>query len=301
MGALLALVALHAALITVRGGDARCPSSRQVNEAVASRLPGVVVPASSTPSAGVLELRLIESPSEHRFALVDSRGEELLSRPLPATSPTAARDCEALAETVALIVDRYLQQLAYQEQEAPAASPVDNGPRAQRWELFAGGTWQPGPADMAGYQALLGFGRVLGQAGRLALEATAGLNGTVDHEWGGARGRLWRFPVEVRLLWRKPGKRVQAELGPFTGVHLLVLASNPRDMQKNDLWLAPVVGGLGALRLSLGPNLFARLVGAAAVDIVRYEFMPQSPDSHQSFGTPRGYVKMGLEGGIAFW
>ena len=53
MGAALALLTLHAALLTVRPTDARCPSTRQVNEAIAGRLPGVLVPNPAGPAAGV--------------------------------------------------------------------------------------------------------------------------------------------------------------------------------------------------------------------------------------------------------
>ena len=174
MGAWLALVALQAALITVRGGDARCPSARQVNEAIAGRLPGVLVPAPSPGAAGVLELRLNESATEHSFVVVDGTGTVRLSRPMP-PPPPAARDCEALAETVALIVDRYLQQLAYQDRQAAPPPPPAPPPRPRRWELFAGGTWLPASGeqgDMASYEGALGLGRELDSPGRWGLEAT---------------------------------------------------------------------------------------------------------------------------------
>src|SRR5436190_23144869 len=107
MGAALGLLTLHAALLTVRPTDARCPSARQVNEAIAARLPGVLVPTPAGPPAGVLELRLTETPSDHSFVVLGPGGQVRLSRPLPAATGNL-RDCEALAETVALIVDRYL-------------------------------------------------------------------------------------------------------------------------------------------------------------------------------------------------
>src|SRR4051794_41870669 len=121
MAGVLALVAVNAALITVNAADAQCPSGKQVNEAIAARLPGVLVPSSPAPPAGVLELRLAGNPGTgHRLALSDGRGQVLLSRTLPPSTATRDRDCEALAETVALIVDRYLQELAYQS-PPPAA------------------------------------------------------------------------------------------------------------------------------------------------------------------------------------
>jgi hypothetical protein len=319
MGPWLALVTLHAALIAVRAGDARCPSTRQVRESLGGRLPGFVVPAPSSPAAGVLELKLIESSSEHRFVVVDSRGELRLSRTLPVSRAATTADCEALAETVALIVDRYVQQLAYQDPDALVTAPAQ--PRSAReahWELFVGGTWQPasgGPADLAGYEALLGTGRALDEQGRFALEATLGVRGAASHQWGDSSGRLWRFPAELRLLWRGSAGKLRLEAGPLAGIHLLVLASTPGDgspssRQPNDTRAIPVVGAMGALRLSLGAHLFARLVAGGAFDVVRYTFRPCQgmpvPDcmllgGNQSFGTQRIYVKMGIEGGVSFW
>src|SRR5258708_4341749 len=137
MGPWLALVTLHAALITVRAGAAQCPSPRQVQETLSARLPGFLVPPPPSPTANILELKLVESPTEHTFVVVDSRGEVRLSGDLPASRTASTRDCEALAETVALIVDRYLQQLGYQDQDAPAvAAGPPPGPGEPRWAFF---------------------------------------------------------------------------------------------------------------------------------------------------------------------
>src|SRR5438105_10099453 len=101
----LALLALHATLIAVKGAQAECPSTKQVNEAIAARLPGVLVPAEPSPGEGALVLVLTgASPAEeHSFALLDAHGETRLSRTLRAPGANRDRDCAALAETVALI------------------------------------------------------------------------------------------------------------------------------------------------------------------------------------------------------
>jgi hypothetical protein len=304
MVGLLALLTVHAALISVNAADAQCPSARQVNEAIAARLPGVLVPPSPAPPAGVLELRLAGNPgSGHRLALTDGRGQVLLSRTLPPSTATRDRDCEALAETVALIVDRYLQELAYQSPPAVAAvaSPVvdDPGPVERRWELFAGGTWQPSneAGATAGYEARLGVGRTLGRGARYALELTVGVQ---ERSFRDAADPLWRFPAELRLLWRQTPRPVRLELGPFAGAQLLLLGSNRDPMSVGAVRIAPVAGGMGAVRFSLGNRGFVRLVGAAGVAVVRYSFQAP-PSEREVFGTERAYVKMGAEGGLAFW
>src|SRR3954470_15427819 len=174
MGAVFTLVTLHAALIAVRGADAQCPSAKQVSEAITNRMPGVLVPPPAAPS-DALQLRLDGgATSEHHLVLANGAGKVLLSRTLPPAPAARERDCEALAETVALIVDRYLQELSYQEPAvtAPPPPPAPEGPVHPRWELFAGGVWQP-PFDAssrAGYEGRLGGGRTLGRSARLVLE-----------------------------------------------------------------------------------------------------------------------------------
>jgi hypothetical protein len=302
---LLALLTVNAALITVSAADAQCPSVRQVNEAVAARLPGVLVPSTPTPPAGVLELRLAGNPaSGHRLALTDGRGQVLLSRELPPSTATRDRDCEALAETVALIVDRYLQELAYQSPPtvtavAAAPSVEEPGTGERRWELFTGGTWQPSneAGAAAGYEARLGVGRTLGRAARYALELTVGVQ---QRKFREAADPLWRFPAELRLLWRQTPRPVRLEVGPFAGAQVLLLGNNRDPMAAGAVRIAPVAGGLGSVRFALGNRGFIRLVGAAGVALVRYSFQPP-PYEREVFGTERAYVKMGAEGGLAFW
>jgi hypothetical protein len=303
MVGVLALVAVNAALISVNAADAQCPSGKQVNEAIEARLPGVLVPSSPAPPAGVMELRLAGNPGTgHRLALSDARGQVLLSRTLPPSTATRDRDCEALAETVALIVDRYLQELAYQSPPAVVAAPAPRPPEEpaeRRWELFTGGTWQPSneAGATAGYEVRLGLGRTLGRAARLALELTIGVQERTYRE---APDPLWRFPAELRLLWRQTPRPVRLEVGPFAGAQVLLLGNNRDPMSTSAVRVAPVAGGLGAVRFSLGNRAFVRLVGAAGVAVVRYSFQPP-PYEREVFGTERAYVKMGAEGGLAFW
>ncbi len=305
MGAVLTLVTLHAALIAVRAPDAQCPSARQLSEAITNRLPGVVVPLSAAPP-DALQLRLDgAATSDHHLVLANGAGKVLLGRTLPPVPGGRERDCEALAETVALIVDRYLQELSYQEPvvTAPPPLPAPEAPRHPRWELFAGGVWQP-PFDAssrAGYEGRVGVGRTLGRSARLIVEAAVGLQGTPEQPWndGDGTSRLWRLPAELRLLWRSSLAPLRLELGPFAGFELLSWSSENRDGAAEGRYVTPVGGAEVALRLPMGERAFLRLVGAAGYAVKRYSFV-QMPGVER-FGTEHAYGKMGLESGLVFW
>jgi hypothetical protein len=156
--ALVSLLALHAALIAVRNtDDAVCPSARQVSDAIQTRLPGVLVAPEQSWLADTLVLTLATDPATRAqsFTLVDQHGEVRLRRELPALATAGPEECPALAETVALMVERYLQDLGYRAEPAP--SP------ARRWDLFLGATWRPGADGLSAYELRLGaacWGRV---------------------------------------------------------------------------------------------------------------------------------------------
>jgi hypothetical protein len=290
-------------LIAVRGGQTECPSTRQVNEAISARLPGVLVPAPAKPQEGLLVLGLAGGKSAPlTFTLVDSKGEVRLERALPPARNDIAGDCAALAETVALIVERYLQDLGYQDRVAPPPPPPP-APHVPLWELFLGATWQPGSDGLASYEGRLGVGRVLGRRGGLVLELTGGARGPSDHTWGvGVSGQLWRFPVELRLFGRWPlNTSWNLEGGPFAGAHLLVLDTDSPLKTTRETHVSPVVGGALGLRLGMGPHAFVRLLVTGAVAVVRYQFSTLPPDAREVFGTERAYGKMGVETGLSFW
>jgi hypothetical protein len=298
----LALLGLHATLIAVKGGQTECPSTHQVNEAVAARLPGVLVPLEPKPAEGVLVLQLTGGTGAPLgFALVDAKGEVRLERTLPPARNASAGDCAALAETVALIVERYLQDLGYQDR---AVSPprVTQEPLVPRWEVLLGATWQPGEDGLSGYEARLGAGRVLGRKGGLLLEVTAGIRGRRDEAWsGGVAGQLWRFPLELRLFGRWSLKSsLSFEAGPFAGVQLLMLQTDSDRESTRETHVSPVAGLAAGLRLALGERAFIRLLASGGAAIVRYKFTTP-PGATEVFGTDRVYGKMSVETGLSFW
>jgi hypothetical protein len=298
----LALLGLHATLIAVKGGQTECPSTHQVNEAVAARLPGVLVPLEPKPAEGVLVLQLAGGTGKPLgFTLVDPKGEVRLERTLPAARNASAGDCAALAETVALIVERYLQDLGYQDR---AISPprVTQEPVVPRWEVFLGATWQPGEGGLAGYEAQLGVGRVLGRRGSFLLEITGGIRGRRDESWsGGVSGQLWRLPLELRFLERwSLNSSLNLEAGPFAGAHLLMLLTDSERESSRETHVSPVAGLAAGLRVTLGEHAFIRLLASGGVAIVRYKFTTP-PGATEVFGTDRVYGKMSVETGLSFW
>ena len=123
---------------------AACPSAAQLREALEARMPGIVPGAATPPAATVLGLTLSPaSAGSARLALTDAAGAVVLERVLA----RAAADCAVLADTVGLIVERYLREIGYRGQAAaseplvavrpaPAAPPPP--PAAPRRELLLG-------------------------------------------------------------------------------------------------------------------------------------------------------------------
>jgi hypothetical protein len=296
MAALLPLLVLHATLIAVKGSDAVCPSPTQVRAAIEARLPGVLVPIEQEARVEALSLSLStdRTSGAQSFTLVDPAGTLRLRRELPPPASAAAEECPALAETVALMVERYLQDLGYRAEAPPA-------PERRRWDLFVGATWRPGADGLSAYELRLGAARSLGARGRLALALVAGIEGASQQEWPGASGNLRRFPVELRLLWRAGLGPTTLEIGPFAAAELLWLDSHAGETDASDSRLVPSVGAGAGLRIPLGKSTFARVVAGVGVALLRYDFVTLPPDRIVAFGTERVWVKMGVEAGFSFW
>lgn len=114
------------AILMPAGPDDGCPSPRQVSEAMAAHLPGMVLPLGRAAGPNVLRLSVTgEAGGTLRVDLSDPDGGPLLRRRVePDTGPRARPgDCAALAETAALIVDRYWHEVGYEVPPPPPAPP----------------------------------------------------------------------------------------------------------------------------------------------------------------------------------
>jgi len=296
LAALLPLVAAHATLIAVKSSDSQCPTSRQIGEAIEARLPGVLVPPeqSALPDALLLAMAQDGTSGVQSVTLVDQEQKVRLRRELPAATSAGPQECPALAETVALMVERYLQDLGYHAEPAPQSD-------RRRWEIFGGATWRPGADGLAAYELRMGAGRLLGGRGRFGLTLVVGVEGASQQEWPGATGRLRRYPAELRLVWRTAIGPTALELGPFLGVQLVVLNSQTMDQAATDLRLTPTAGLGAGLRIPLGRTPFLRIVAGLGLALLRYDFVNPPPDRTVAFGTERLWGKMGAEAGFSFW
>lgn len=114
MHATLLLLLTQAALVTVAptASDA-CPSAARVQAALEKHAPRLLVARGDEDPAKHLVLTLSPSPStrELNLSLLDGKGRVRLYRSLPSPAPDRPRDCAALADTVALIVDRYFDEV----------------------------------------------------------------------------------------------------------------------------------------------------------------------------------------------
>ncbi len=114
------------------GPDDGCPSPHQLADALSAHLPGMVLPLGHATGPTTLRLAVAtDAAGAMRLDLSDPEGGPLLHRWLPATDRVRAGDCPALAETAALIVDRYWHEVGYDVPiEAPNASPRPPPPKA---------------------------------------------------------------------------------------------------------------------------------------------------------------------------
>jgi len=105
---------LQAALVTVAPGPKdNCPSSAQVAAALEKHVPHLL--ASAPDQNPNNQLTLVLSPAlgtgDTSFFLIDKNGRVRIYRTLPPPVGDRARDCAALADTVAIIVERYFDEL----------------------------------------------------------------------------------------------------------------------------------------------------------------------------------------------
>jgi hypothetical protein len=103
-----------------------CPAPRQVIDALAARLPGAVLPPGQPARPRMLRLAIATDPTGGvRIDFADPEGVPLLHRVLAPTRGPG--ECAALADTIALIIERYWREVGY---DAPPLAPPPTPPPA---------------------------------------------------------------------------------------------------------------------------------------------------------------------------
>jgi hypothetical protein len=128
-----ALVPAYAiAILMAAGPDDGCPSPHQLADALSTHLPGMVLPLGHATGPTTLRLAVTtDGAGAMRLDLSDPDGGPLLHRWLPANERAKGGDCPALAETAALIVERYWHEVGYDVPiETPATPPKPPPPKA---------------------------------------------------------------------------------------------------------------------------------------------------------------------------
>jgi hypothetical protein len=331
MGGVLALLYLFAATVNVTvpaAGASDCPAPAQLGEALNGLMPGLVPSAAPTGAAG-MRLAVVTLPAgDLKVELTDDHGEVVLHRILPAPPRGGDADCPALAQTVALIVERYLHEVGYEAPplpppapkpapvvvEPPAAPPtVVATPAAPAAESRAPATFRLGVAasarrgDAGGFDGdgdlVLGY-ESGGDGGLLGLRLSAGIGLPAEARWTDGSGpqaanqtaTLRRLPFRLGLYARVPLGHGQLEPGLGGGVDaLLVSATGPGTADGRHV--APFGdAALGYQVLTWRP-LYLRVLSRIAL-AVPYDFKTLA--GTRVWGTSRAYGEAGVELGFAF-
>lgn len=250
----LLLAAIQAAALTVAPGSPdACPTSAQVVAALQAHAPALLAARIEDDPAKLLTLNLMPtSGGDTNFSLTDRAGVVRLYRSLPPPAADRTRDCPALADTVALIIIRYFEEVEMpalpERPPAPPPPPPPPPPPAPSPEppkpastvvakpsapatpvavepvraalSFNGGLRNSDPLRNP-YQGMLNAALVLvhtkSREWDLWLEAAAGISGaTIGGQWPGGGG-TWnniRSSADLALLpgWRNGQGRLF--LGP---------------------------------------------------------------------------------------
>jgi hypothetical protein len=320
------------------GPDDGCPSPRQVDDALTAHLPGIVLPLGHATGPTTLRLAVTtDAAGALRLDLTDPGGDPLLHRWLPAVERSRNSDCPALAETAALIVERYWHEVGYDvptkaptapqpppaaapppaakptarpiskptaavaETRAPPPAPVPRSP--PRWWIGAAGSDRIGDSSARDSSASLAFTveRPL-QERRIGLRVSGGTDGSVTYQWSSTgattdNATLRQFPLRMGAYMAVP--LGPGRLEPGIGVNLNVISASVTDMfgSSTKLNASPGVDAALGWALLFRPGVYLRALGGAGVE-VPYHFVT-SRNEMPFLSTPRFYLDFALE--LGFW
>jgi hypothetical protein len=124
-----ALPAYAIAILMAGGPDDGCPSPHQLADALSAHMPGMVWPLGRATGPTTLRLAVTtDAAGALRLDLTDPDGGPLLHRSVAPSERTRAGDCPALAETAALIVERYWHEVGFDVPQESQNQPPKPSP-----------------------------------------------------------------------------------------------------------------------------------------------------------------------------
>jgi hypothetical protein len=314
-------VLIQAALVTVAPGtEENCPSSAQVQAALGTHTPRLVAPQADDDPANALTLTL--SPTlatgEMSLSLVDKIGRVKLYRLLPPPPGDRARDCAALADTVAFIIDRYFDEVELPnlpERKLPPPPPPAKvaEPKSAVPEFALSGTMGrriPGDAaDLGGVEFKLAGGAALTTfalaGGKPWIDASAGLVGIAKESWPRNESRsatVVRTGVDLSVLLGWPVWNGRLYAGPQASVEMVWLNwvnADASGQVEREIRFDAAAGLRTGYQYFWRERFFARVDLTGCIAIVRHKIAAKSDPSASLFEAPPAYLTMAF--GIGIW
>ncbi len=331
LSALLPVLAGQAALLTVRAAPEQgCPSAGQVADALGVRLPGAVLDEPEAGGGEVFTVEVTGEPGRPVLSLYDATGAARLRRTLLPDS-AVEKDCAALADTVAIIVERFLDELGVITRPPSAPAPASAGPAVTpvtadrpglpphpRGELALLTEARSGRDGLASFGLLAAARRYRRGDGpafpRAAffLDLRLGVQGPQSLDWLGPEGDARtgtvygaRAQLAAGCAWVAAPVRAEGLLG--LGTDLLLVHEDPgpggQAAARDRLALGPDLAAELAVTVPLSRAVFVRLAGGGHLAVVRHVLRApvvagMSPVVAE---TPRAFATASLALGMALW
>jgi hypothetical protein len=314
-----------------RAPDA-CPSRAQIADALEGHMPGVLARIGRELDPNVLHLGLaISATGAAHVTLTDATGGLRLERdlelpkpppppvPSPAGAPAPApardrsSDCAAFADTLALIVERYMRHLGYHEPPPPALMPPP--PPAP--------PPPPPPPAASAPRALLGVGLSLRppwnaptrwgpevgldvRVGTLSLAASAGYDvrhdAPVPMTGGAGTFALSALSARVALGWVVPlAERLSLIPALAAGADFVRAETSGIGLTRRSSAVEPTVEGGLSLTWLVTQRFWIGARAFQGVDLRPEEFYvttDAAPSRLTLAVTPRAYVRAGVDFGV---
>jgi hypothetical protein len=307
-----------------------CPSQDQLAEALAARMPGVVARPGHEPAAGPpttppptpLHLAVTLTPEGvARVTMTDATGALRLERDLdlpgsaatPGEPPRPPHErgaaCATLAETIALIVERYMRHIGYHEPppptlvETPLPPPPLEPPRPPRGARLGLGASARPPWGMPWRlePELSGGARL----GHLDVSATFGIGLPVDESVpmssGAGTFRLWSLPFRLAAGWAIPlDGHLTVTPAIAGGADIVFGQTRGIGQTRQSTALEPAIEGGGTVRWAVTQRVWIDAHVFQGIDLRPEEFfVATSPTSSLTvLMTPRTYTRMGVDFGV---